>query len=217
MSTAPSNGRVRKAKPPAQTAAQLLQAAAQPSARSHRLSPFDYDGDLQALAVQVIELSRQKAESERALGLAHEDIRQAVDPWYRERLSQHGYEPSVRVPAGQYGYLRVTYQHRYLKLPLAKADGLRELLGTVFEQFFQQAVSLKVRKEVAEDSQWLAKVVVQLGQLLGNDFARIFEAEQTLLPTRAFTELRYRQLDASVNERLEGAGVRQVVAMGESR
>jgi hypothetical protein len=217
MSTASTNGRASKAKPPAKTAAQLLQAAAQPSSRLHRLSPFDYDGDLQALAGQIIELTRHKAELERTLGLAHDDIRRTLDPWYRDRLGRHGYEASVRVPAGPHGFLRVSYQHRYLKLPQAKADLLQELLGARFEQFFHVAVALKVRKEVAEDPPRLAQVVVQLGALLGDDFARIFEAEQTLLPTRAFTEQRYRQWDAALNERLEAAGVHQVVAMGEAR
>src|SRR5438552_18125169 len=83
--------------PPTLSAGELLQAASQP-ARHHPPSPFDYDGDLQDLAAHILDLTRHKAETERALTLAHQSLRQTVDPWYRARLACHSYEPSVRVP-----------------------------------------------------------------------------------------------------------------------
>src|SRR5581483_11124873 len=93
MSTASTNGRAAKQKGAAKTAAELLKAASQSKRRKRILSPFDYDGDLRALATQVIELSRQRAEIERTLGLSQEEIRRTVEPWYRDRLTRHGYEP----------------------------------------------------------------------------------------------------------------------------
>ena len=41
--------------------------------------------------------------------------------------------------------------------------------------------------------------------------------QQTVAPTKAFTERRYLELDADANEKLEGLGVRQVVAMAEHK
>jgi hypothetical protein len=77
----------------------LLKAAAKGTAgKSAAKSPFDYDGDLQAVASKILSLERQQAEIEREIALAKDELRSAVDPWYRERVKHNGYESSVRVP-----------------------------------------------------------------------------------------------------------------------
>jgi hypothetical protein len=198
------------------TAADLLKSATKsPTASKH--GGYDFDGGLQTLASKVLELIGVKAETERELDLAKDQVRQNVDPWYQERLLSNGYESSVRIPAGSKGVLRLSYQHRYLKLPAEKESALRQIVGERYEDYFQPAASVKIRKDIADDPERLAQVVVRLGQVLGDEFAAIFEAEQTILPTKRFTEQRYRELDKQTNAALNLAGVYQVVSFGEGR
>ena len=115
------------------------------------------------------------------------------------------------------GVLRVTYQHRYLKIPAGQEEHLRDAVKDSYDRFFKAAASLKVRKEIAEDPDRLNDVVLRLAETLGEDFASIFEAEQTIAPTKCFTEQRYQELDAEANAKLELIGVRQVVAMAHHK
>src|SRR5262249_62223581 len=103
------------------------------------------------------------------------------------------------------------------KIPAGQEEHLRDAVKDGYDRFFKPAASLKVRKEIAEDPERLNDVVLRLADTLGDDFAEIFEAEQTIAPTKCFTEQRYKELDAEANAKLELIGVRQVVAMAEHK
>lgn len=199
-------------------AAALLQSAVKKES-TKRGGPFEYDGNLQAVAGKILSLGRQRDEIERELALAKDECRRALDPWYQERLRTNGHEPSVTVPSAGALALRVTYQHRYLKLATDRADAIQGIVGdAAYAAYFRQGATLKVRKEIADDPEKLADVVTALAEAIGVErFKEWFEAETTVLPTKVFTERRYVDLDENTNERLTLAGVRQVVAFAAHR
>jgi hypothetical protein len=87
------------------------------------------------------------------------------------------------------------------------------LLGDDFDRYFKRAVSLKVKKEVAEDPVQLETMVVALAEALGADnFATYFEVEQSLTPTKTYTEANW-QFSLETRAALRLAGVRQIVAL----
>ena len=106
------------------------------------------------------------------------------------------------------GALRVSFQHRYTKLALDREEHLRELLGEDFERYFKRTVSLKVKKEVAEDPERLDAMVLALAE----NFASLFEVEQSLTPTKAYTESTC-QFPAETRAALNLIGARQIVAL----
>jgi hypothetical protein len=116
----------------------------------------------------------------------------------------------ISTPAGK---LRVSFQHRYGKLPLDREAALRAAVNNDFYRYFKRSVSLKVKKEVAEDPARLEQMLLALAKTLGaKNFAAMFEVEQTLAPTKVFTESSW-QLSAETKAALATAGVKQVVAM----
>ena len=116
----------------------------------------------------------------------------------------------VETPAGA---LRVSFQHRYAKLGLDREEHLRQVLGEDFERYFKRTVSLKVKKDVAEDPERLDAMVLALAETLGaENFASLFEVEQSLAPTKAYTETSC-QLPPETRAALNLAGVRQIVAL----
>src|SRR5262249_25887071 len=122
------------------------------------------------------------------------------------------HEPTVVIDTPT-GALRLSFQHRYTKLPLDLEGDLRCLLGDDYDRLFKRAVSLKVRKEIAEDPAQLEAMVVALAEALGADnFATYFEVDQSLTPTKAFTETKW-QFSIETRAALQLAGVRQIVAL----
>jgi hypothetical protein len=66
---------------------------------------------------------------------------------------------------------------------------------------------------VAEDPARLEQLVVALAESIGADnFASLFEVEQSLIPNTAFTETSC-QLPPETRTALAAAGVKQIVAM----
>lgn len=114
---------------------------------------------------------------------------------------------------GDPGTLRVSFQHRYAKLPLDREAALRAAVNDDFDRFFKRSVSLKVKKEVAEDPAQLEQMVLALAESIGaENFAELFEVEQSLTPTKAFTETSC-QLPSEARAALTAAGIKQVVAL----
>src|SRR5262249_20266282 len=106
-----------------------------------------------------------------------------------------------------------SFQHRYSKLRLDLETDLRNLLGEDYDRYFKRAVSLKVKKEIAEDPVQLEAMVIAVAEALGADnFASLFEVEQSLAPTKAFTEASW-QLPVEKRAALQLAGLRQIVAV----
>jgi tRNA U38,U39,U40 pseudouridine synthase TruA len=123
----------------------------------------------------------------------------------------HAHEPTVVIETPT-GALRVSFQHRYTKLPLDLETDLRGLLGDDYDRLFKRAVSLKVKKEIAEDPAQLDAMVIALAEALGaKNFASFFEVEQSLTPTKTFTEAKW-QFPVETRAALQLAGVRQIVA-----
>jgi hypothetical protein len=189
----------------------LLGSATKKSARSS--SHLTYTGTNIEAAARWIVLGRQADEIERELGLLRDTILGVVTPWHGEtcaRRRAHESTVEISTPAGK---LRVSFQHRYGKLPLDREAALRAAVNNDFDRYFKRSVSLKVKKEVAEDPARLEQMVLALAKTLGaKNFAAMFDVEQTLAPTNVFTESSW-QLSAETKAALATAGVKQVVAM----
>ena len=73
---------------------------------------------------------------------------------------------------------------RYAKIATDREEHLRNLFGNDYERYFKRTLSLKVKKEVAEDPAQLEQLVLALAEALGaENFARLFDVEQSLTPT----------------------------------
>src|SRR6185369_15512565 len=129
------------------------------------------------------ELNARFAETERELGLARDQILDVIRPWHEETCARRRAHEGTVVVETPTGTLRVSFQHRYAKLALDREEHFRQLLGGDFERFFKRAVSLKVKKDVAEDPARLEQMVLALAESIGaENFAAIFEVEQSLAP-----------------------------------
>jgi hypothetical protein len=163
-------------------------------------------------AVRWLELDAQLAENERELGLVRDQVLNVVRPWHEETCARRRAHEATVVVETPTGALRVSFQHRYAKLSLDREAELRGLLGDDFERYFKRTVSLKVKKEVAEDPAQLEAMVIALAESMGaENFASLFEVEQSLAPTKTFTESNC-QLPTETRTALQAAGVKQIVA-----
>jgi len=120
-----------------------------------------------------------------------------------------------RPPAGT---VRVSFQHRYGKLPLDREAGLRAAVNDDFETLLQALGVAEVKKEVAEDPTRLEHMVLALAkdarcrELRGDVRGRA----NRLAPTKVFTESSW-QLTPETRAALATAGIKQVVAMAASK
>lgn len=199
--------------PPAKvSAAALLGSATKKSSKSSSHLAYTGPAALQA-AARWLETNAKAEEAERELALLRDEILKDVRIWHADacaRLRRHESTVELTTTAGK---VRVSFQHRYSKIPLESETALREAVGDEFEKYFKRSVALKVKKEVAEDPERLEQLVIALAESIGADnFASLFEVEQTLAPTKAFTESSC-QLPAATREALGSAGVKQIVAM----
>lgn len=164
-------------------------------------------------ATRWLDLSNRLAETERELALARDQVLDVIRPWHEDTCSRRRAHESTVVIQTPTGALRVSFQHRYTKLALDREEHLRQLLGDDYERYFKRAVSLKVKKEVAEDPERLDVMVLSLAESLGaENFAALFEVEQSLTPTKTFTESNC-QLPSETRTALQAAGVKQIVAL----
>jgi hypothetical protein len=195
---------------PISAAALLGSAAKKPKGKSHLV----YTGeDGREAAARWLKLHAMKEETERELDLARDQVLGLVRPWHEETCARRrAHEPTVVIETKD-GTARVSFQDRYTKLPLEREEELRRGLGDRYEGFFKRGVSLKVKKEVAEDPARLEQLVVALAESIGADnFASLFEVEQSLIPNTAFTETKC-QLPPETRAALTAAGVKQIVAV----
>jgi len=193
------------------SAADLLAGATK---KGRTTSHLVYTGEAgREAAAHWLELDAKLAETERELGLVRDKILDVIRPWHEETCARrHAHEPTVVIETPT-GTLRVSFQHRYTKLPLDLETDLRGLLHDDFDHYFKRAVSLKVKKEVAEDPAQLEQMVLTLAEALGaENFASLFEVEQSLTPTKVFTETSW-QFPVDTRTALMLAGVRQIVAV----
>jgi hypothetical protein len=193
------------------SAAALLGSAAKKLKGNSHLVYTGEDG--REAAARWLKLHATKEETERELDLARDQVLEVVCPWHDEACARwRAHEPTVVIETKD-GTARVSFQHRYTKLPLEREEELRRVLGDSYEGFFKRGVSLKVKKEIAEDPARLEQLVVALAESIGaENFASLFEVEQCLIPTKAFTETRC-QLQPETRAALAAAGVKEIVAM----
>jgi hypothetical protein len=198
--------------PPAKTisAADLLAGATKKGKTSSHLV---YSGEAGREAiVRWLQLDAQFSETKRELELLRDQILNVIRPWYEETCARRKeHEASVVVRTSK-GTLRLSFQDRYVKLSIDREIELRSLLGADFERYFKRIVNLKVQKTVAEDPAQLDAMVIALAEKLGaENFASLFEVEQSLAPTTAFTETNC-QFPQETRAALQAAGVKQIVA-----
>jgi hypothetical protein len=197
--------------PQAKTAADLLAGATKKGKSSNHLV---YVGEVgQEAAARWLALNAKLAETDRELGLARDQVLDLIRPWHEETCARRRAHEATVVVETPTGALRVSFQHRYTKLALDREEHLRQLLGENFERYFKRTVSLKVKKEVAEDPERLDAMVLALAEALGTEnFASLFEVEQSLAPTKTYTETSC-QFPAETRAALNLIGVRQIVAL----
>src|SRR5262245_7720237 len=193
------------------SAADLLAGAAKKGRASSHLVYAESAG--RELVIRWLELNAKLAETERDLGLARDQVLDVIRPWHEETCTRRRAHESTVVVDTPTGAARVSFQHRYVKLALDREEHLRQLLGEDFERYFKRAVSLKVKKEVAEDPERLNAMVLALAEALGADnFSSLFEVEQSLTPTKVYTETSW-QFPAETRAALNLIGVRQIVVV----
>jgi hypothetical protein len=193
------------------SAADLLAGAAKKGKSSNHLV---YVGEVGCeAATRWLDLNDKFAETERELALARDRVLDVIRPWHEDACTKRKAHEATVVVETPTGALRVSFQHRYTKLGLDREEHLRELLGENFERYFKRTVSLKVKKEVAEDPERLDAMVLALAEALGaENFSSLFEVEQSLTPTKAYTESTC-QFAAETRAALNLIGVRQIVAV----
>ena len=136
-----------------------------------------------------------------------------IRPWHEDTCARRKAHESTVVVETPTGAMRVSFQHRYTKLALDREEHLLQLLGDDFARYFKRTVSLKVKKEVAEDPERLNAMVLEVAKAFGEEnFDRLFEVEQSLAPTKAYTESNC-QFPAETRAALNLIGVRQIVAL----
>ena len=117
-----------------------------------------YTGEAgQEAAARWLDLNAKFAETERELGLARDQVLDVIRPWHEETCARRKAHEATVVVETPTGALRVSFQHRYTKLALDREEHLRQVLGDDFERYFKRTVSLKVKKEVAEDPERLER------------------------------------------------------------
>jgi hypothetical protein len=199
--------------PPAKkiSAADLLAGATKKGKASNHLV-YVGEAGCQA-AARWLDLNKRLAETERELALVRDQVLDVIRPWHEETCARRRAHEATVVVETPTGALRVSFQHRYAKLAMDREEHLRQVLGDEFDRYIKRAVSLKVKKEVAEDPERLDAMVLTLAEALGaENFASLFEVEQSLTPTKAYTETSC-QLPAEARAALNLIGVRQIVAM----
>jgi hypothetical protein len=193
------------------SAADLLAGAAKKGKSSNHLV---YVGEVGCeAATRWLDLNDKFAETERELALARDRVLDVIRPWHEDACAKRKAHEATVVVETPTGALRVSFQHRYAKLGLDREEHLRELLGEGYDRHFKRTVSLKVKKEVAEDPERLDAMVLALAEALGaENFSSLFEVEQSLTPTKAYTES-YCQFASATRVQLALIGVRQIVAV----
>jgi len=193
------------------SAADLLSAATKKPSRS--TSHLTYTGQGIEQAARWIVLHRQAEEIEREEQLLRDAVIEIVTPWHAEACARRRAHESTVEMSTPAGTLRLSFQHRYAKLLVDREAALRAAVKDEFDRFFKRSVALKVKKEVAEDPARLEQMVLALAKTLGaENFAAMFEVEQSIAPTKAFTETSC-QLPPETRAALTLAGIKQVVAL----
>ena len=196
---------------PTVSAAALLAGATK---KAKTTSHLVYTGEAgQEAAARWLELNAQFAETERELALVRDRVLDVIRPWHEDTCAKRKAHEATVVVETPTGALRVSFQHRYTKLALDREEHLRQLFGEDYERYFKRTVSLKVKKEVAEDPERLDAMVLAVAEALGaENFASLFEVEQSVTPTKAYTESNC-QFPTETRAALNLIGVRQIVAV----
>src|SRR5262245_40565764 len=157
--------------PQAKSAADLLAGATKKGKSSNHLV---YVGEVGCeAAARWLDLNDKLAETERELNLARDRVLDVIRPWHEDTCATRKAHESTVVVETPTGALRVSFQHRYAKMGLDREEHLRTLYGDDFERYFKRTVSLKVKKEVAEDPERLDAMVLALGEALGAEILRL--------------------------------------------
>jgi len=136
-------------------------------------------------------------EAEAELSIAQLDLLEKVEPSYLEQLKTK-YVNSVRVTDGN-TELTVSWKDAYSKIPTEQLDEIKSIVGNKTDSFFRETNDIKVKPEAATDPDVLEKLINAVG---AENFRRWFDVNQSIKPTREFTERRYMELDKKTNEAL---------------
>lgn len=189
--------------------ARLLEA----TRKTKREGPLHYDqGEGLDTARDWLRLHRASEQLEAELGELKERLLAAVRPWHEEQCVAGGFVACVLVPSAK-GMIQVLLGNRFKKIPGERAGVLKKELGKDFDAAFEQVVSVKLRKSIAEDGSAADAAIRELARALGQDrFGELFETEVTLQPSEEFGRLL--AMDSGLRE---GLGIEQIAQVSEKK
>jgi hypothetical protein len=110
------------------------------------------------------------------------EVIEEIDSLRMDVLKKQGYSSSVKVPDSKGMSIMLSWSANYSKVPIDNKDALKLIAKDRFEGFFGTEIVIKV-KDVSEES--LKELVSTVGP---EQFARFFEVERWIKPTKRYTE-----------------------------
>jgi len=131
------------------------------------------------------------------LELSEEELLGEVVPSYIEKIKEE-YVSSARIHEGDIE-ATISWKDAYSKIPVEKAEEIKDLVGSRFDDYFKEVNEIVVKEEVAANPELLEELINAVGP---DTFSKYFDVAQHLRPTTRFTEERHRTLSPSVNDQL---------------
>lgn len=132
------------------------------------------------------------------LELSEEELLSSVKPEFVKTLKER-YVNSARLVEGEVE-ATVSWKDAYSKIPTDKADEIRDLVGSKYDDYFKEVNEIVVKEDVAANEDLLAKIIEAVGP---DVFDKFFDVAQHIRPTTRFTQERYRELSPEVNNQLD--------------
>jgi hypothetical protein len=132
------------------------------------------------------------------LELSEEELLQEVTPAYVTKLKET-YVTSAKISEGDIE-ATISWKDAYSKVPIEKAEEIRELTGEKFEDYFKEINEIVVKEDVAANPELLEELIKAVGP---DTFSKYFNVAQHIKPTTRFTEERHRTLSPKVNGQLD--------------
>jgi hypothetical protein len=111
-------------------------------------------------------------------------------------LRKQGYSSSVKIPDSKGMSIMLSWSANYSKVPIDNKDALKLIAKDRFEGCFGTEIVIKV-KDVSEES--LKDLIATVGP---EQFARFFEVERWIKPTKRYTEEFFTAFTDAERERL---------------
>ncbi len=166
------------------------------SSSSTKVPILTVSKETQAKAARIRELKEQLDSLTSEFEVASSEMIEEIDSLRSDILRKQGYSSSVKVPDSKGMSIMLSWSANYSKVPIDNKDALKLIAKDRFEGFFGTEIVIKV-KDVSEES--LKELVSTVGP---EQFARFFEVERWIKPTKRYTEEFFTSFNDSERERL---------------